>query len=815
MYLKNKSRIMFIFSVLLLGIIVIYLTTCVFQKQISRLSYARTGTALFEGEGTKDNPYQVRWPWQIKYMSEKMDDEMRWYDTYFILMEDIDMSGGYEDVSIGNLAEGYRFGGYFDGNGYKITGLHNAYGLFEVLDGIVVNLTVENNTFEDPAAGAIAAVLGNDGKIVNSRSNDNYPIAGVYYGEIINCVYKAEPVMGDVSDLPKYAYPRDDSVFAVFDAAVIYDSFITDGDKYLLSGSDEYLSEEEAAKRLNDYQGSMQPVYTLKKWDEKAGITNNEVRRVNRAYIPFKRGGVDTVLEGFFSQKEEAWYFVLPFKNAETGNSIKVDIFAGTDHTVLDMPCEQAMSEEGYNFSYDGTNYRMCMLVADDTESMFMDSDNGRGIKYLYEDKANTLSGGLTTFGTDGSVLYKNTVKSISGRGNDSYSTSTDRKNSYALQLRGEEGILGLPANDDFVLLSGFRMTSIYSYMLERDLMKSLDIPYLEDYRIVNLYVDNEYQGMYMLTGSQEIAPDRYDLVDLNAKMAEVNARSLKSYEMKSWMSEDTLATKYWYDIPNNAEDITGGYLLELDIKDYPESRSRFTTDRGFSVTLKGNNYASEAQVDYISGLFQRFEDAVMSPDGYNSEGGYYADYIDIESFARQLLLFDLSQDTSMSGSYYFYKDADSVSDGKIHGGWHWDIERSFLFKGEEKDKSGSEFSWVFGERHNYMKRNEMECISALFNHEDFVTEMQRQWQEEFRPKVEYLLKEGAQYNSEGASSPYYYIEEYAASAKANNVRWRRCNPEEKASDLSLFFSRRIPAMDRYYAHTFSEMHEIDEKMWK
>lgn len=829
MFVKNKSRIIFIVSVLLLGIIVVYLTTSVIQKRISKLSYSITGTALFDGEGTKDNPYQVRWPWQIKYMADSLTDEMRWYDTYFIMMNDVDMSGEYEQVAIGSLAEGLRFGGYLDGNGYTISGLHNTYGMFEVLDGIVTNLTINNSTFSDGEAGAIAAVLGNDGRIINCRSFSDKPIAGICYGEITNSIFEANAKIGDVSDLPKYAYPRDDSVFARFDEPEVKHSFIVKDEQYIpvaynemsentkhdmkleiVEGS-EQLSAAEVTDSLNKYLGSISPDYALKKWDDDAIPGKSASARIGRAYISYRRGGVDTVLEGFFSQKELAWYFVLPFGNFDRTENVSVNIVAGTNHTVLEIPYETVLSDGGYEFDYLGTSYKLGMLVADDTETIFMDSDNGRGVGYLYAEKANSLSGGLTTFDSNGNVLYRNTVKSISGRGNDSYSTSRSRKNSYALQLRGEEGILGLPANDDFVLLGGFRFTSIYSYMLERDLMQSLNIPYIEDYRIVNLYIDNEYQGLYMLTGSQEIAPDRYDLVDLNKKMAEVNARSLKSYEMKSWMSEDTLASKYWYDIPNNADDITGGYLLELDIKDYPDSRSRFTTDLGFSVTLKGNSYASKEQVDYISGMFQRFEDAVMSPDGYNSEGGYYADYIDIESFARQLLLFELSQDTSMSGSYYFYKDADSVSDGKIHGSWHWDIERSFI--GDEK--VDSEFSWVFGERHNYMKRNEMQCISALFEHEDFVTEMQRQWKEEFMPAVRYLCMEDAAFNPDGASSPYYYIEEFAASAKANNLRWRRCDEQEKAEEMVSYFSRRIPAVDRYFSHSYEEMRAIDEQMWK
>lgn len=793
-------------SLIALLLIAVIKNTTILQKALISNYYRITGVALFEGNGSKALPYKIYAPEQLLWIDDSLSKEEHFYDKYFVLAEDMQLSGEYASIAIGSLTDGTSFGGTIEGNGHCISGLENSYGLFEVLGGTVTNLIIKNCKIEGDGAGSIAAVLGNSGRIINCMGQENLPIAGVCYGNIINSVTGDVIELGDVSNTPNYAYPREDEIFADFDEPLVKHCIINRNGQYMVYDQNAECSQAKAAEYLSNNFGYMNPDLRLRCWIEDDSISpaGDYSEVVDRVYMTFKRGGVDTVLDAFYSIYDEAWCFALPF--AVDGD---FDITVVQGASGMKLLAENSCEEK--NFEYKGNNYRVLFFACDDIPTLFMDSDDGQGVKYLYSDKQNALSGSLTVFDDKGEELSKTTVKSISGRGNDSYSQDKNRKNSYAVELRGKASILGLPENDDFVLTSGFRFTSLYSYMFERDLMRSMQIPYVMDYRTVNLYIDNEYQGMYLVTGSQEISPDRFDLKNLYEETKNVNGRALKSYEKREWMDEDSLASRVWYDIPVNPEDITGGYLLELDLKDYPESRSRFTTDLGMSVTLKSNNYASKAQVDYVASMVQDFEDAVMSEDGYNKKGIYYADYIDMESFADELLMFELGQDTSMSGSFYFYKDSDSRGDGKLHGAGHWDIERSFI----EKEKLEADFSWVFGERHNYMKRTKMQCIGALGTHNDFLEVMRQEWKNKFLPALKNVIDGESGDMEEGALAPIKYYEKYSKADRANHSRWYRCDGELKAKDMQQYLNKRINTMNRYFERTAEDMRSVDEAFWK
>lgn len=87
---------------------------------------------------------------------------------------------------------------------------------------------------------------------------------------------------------------------------------------------------------------------------------------------------------------------------------------------------------------------------------------------------------------------------------------------------------------------------------------------------------------------------------------------------------------------------------------------------------MKSPEYASEAQVKYISGYWQEMEDALYSETGYNDLDKHYTDYIDIVSWAKQYLIQEWTSnwDAGLT-SNYFYKDVD----GKLFAGPVWDFD--------------------------------------------------------------------------------------------------------------------------------------------
>ena len=77
------------------------------------------------------------------------------------------------------------------------------------------------------------------------------------------------------------------------------------------------------------------------------------------------------------------------------------------------------------------------------------------------------------------------------------------------------------------------------------------------------------------------------------------------------------------FKIPNDPEDITGGYLLVLEKAfHYPELPNGLVTKRGISFIVKSPEFMSEKQAAYISGVIQSLEDAIYAKDGRDPKTG-------------------------------------------------------------------------------------------------------------------------------------------------------------------------------------------------
>lgn len=134
-------------------------------------------------------------------------------------------------------------------------------------------------------------------------------------------------------------------------------------------------------------------------------------------------------------------------------------------------------------------------------------------------------------------------------------------------------------------------------------------------------------------------------------------------------------------DVPNDPEDITGGYLLEMELPErYKDEISGFVTTGGQAVTMKCPECVSKAQIDYIADFYQKVEDALYSKDGYYTDGDGnrhpLSEYVDIESLARMYLIqeFSMNLDSGIT-SFYFYKDSYITGDGKLHAAPVWDFD--------------------------------------------------------------------------------------------------------------------------------------------
>lgn len=230
-------------------------------------------------------------------------------------------------------------------------------------------------------------------------------------------------------------------------------------------------------------------------------------------------------------------------------------------------------------------------------------------------------------------------------------------KKSYGVEFRDDLGedenveFLGFPEESDFVLHGPFSDKTLMRNALAYH-FAGLMMDYAPRIRFVELIVDNDYKGVYLMTEKIKRDKNRVDISNLR--------------------EED-----------NEGDQLTGGYILKFDKGDVEEIgwSSPYSTfaDRPAQFLLvdpKWDEITSQ-QRNYIESWMTEFED-VLNSDEFTDEQVGYAKYIDVESFIDYMLVNELSRNVDAYRiSTFMYKDRDTF-DGKLHMGPVWDYNLGF-----------------------------------------------------------------------------------------------------------------------------------------
>lgn len=376
-------------------------------------------------------------------------------------------------------------------------------------------------------------------------------------------------------------------------------------------------------------------------------------------------------------------------------------------------------------------------------------------LEYIQESQDNILQGAIEVYGKDGFLWYKGELERFKGRGNNSWFCP---KKGYGMTLVQAENLLNLGKARGFVLTPTYRDASLLNFKIAYDLSREVGCQYAHNADYVELYVNYEYLGVYILTEQNEINKDRYNITNLEELSQAVNEDWLWNYPFESEWGLDNgreVETKGYYLFQNPAN-ITGGYLLELDQADkVTKSPSRFRSASGTPIGLRDPAYASKEQIDYISEFYQDFEDALYAKDGYNSKGKYYLDYIDLDSFVKTWIMNELTMDTSILSSQFLWKDSDGIGDGKFHAGNVWDMEHSFVEKNRTIDYLRGDGFW-----------------GSFYQHPEFRERVYYIWMEKYIPAIRKLYGEPSEYLSWKLNSIDTYADYISVAAKHNFEKW-------------------------------------------
>ena len=305
-------------------------------------------------------------------------------------------------------------------------------------------------------------------------------------------------------------------------------------------------------------------------------------------------------------------------------------------------------------------------------------------------------SGYATMINSDKTVDYAGGLKEIHSRGNSSWFQA---KKSYTLEFPQDINLLGMGEGKGWVLLSNSFDESGLRNKLAYETAKTIGVDYAVDSEYVDLYIDNVYYGLYLLTEKIDIGKNRVNINNLYEQTQVMNNAPLSSYSQFEII--DNKKIKRGFNIPNNPSDITGGYLLEIiHNEDRIAAKESLVQTSELSFSVVSPKYSSQLQVDYLYDYLNSVENAIKNKDCAG---------IDLNSFAKYYLIQELFANSD-DCSVFFYKSNDSL-DKRLHACSIWDFDLSL----------GN--SWLMADINpKALYRNSDNWFNYLYDNEEFIS---------------------------------------------------------------------------------------------
>ena len=343
-------------------------------------------------------------------------------------------------------------------------------------------------------------------------------------------------------------------------------------------------------------------------------------------------------------------------------------------------PLFPSVPEDGVcraELSRGGVSDTLRIMQSEHIASLYSTSaDPDKDLHWVELSKSNKAKGSAVLMDETGSVLYDGELKQIKGRGN---STWDYAKKPYQIKLDQSADLLNIgEPSKTWVLLANYFDKTLLRNRIGLDLAAEMGMEYTSRCRPLDLYYDGCYRGSYLLTEKVEIDENRVDLHNLEKDYETANPEieDFDSLPRVTGTAANGYACQYIQGL-NAPENVSGGFLLEVDYAErLPEEASWFTSGLNQNLVCKSPEYLSKEGMDYITAVWQNYEDAISSGGVNPTTGESFEAYMDLPSLAKSYLLLELAMEPdAYTSSTYFYKPADEE---KLYAGPLWDFDTSF-----------------------------------------------------------------------------------------------------------------------------------------
>ena len=261
---------------------------------------------------------------------------------------------------------------------------------------------------------------------------------------------------------------------------------------------------------------------------------------------------------------------------------------------------------------------------------LYIQTENNQGIN-----SKDTYVTGTVTLDSDTDAFDQNNLTmGIKGRGN---STWEFPKKPYRIKFTERQSLLGMRKARDYVLLAEYNDKSLIRNYLAQYFASLLDIEYTVETRFVQVYINGNYNGIYLLTEQVEVDKNRLNI--------------------------------------DESVDADGGFLIEMEAeariwKEGQEDLNWVKVD-DYNYVIKSPKMneltvpEANAKIQFIKSTLLQFIQSIGQ--------GTYESYMDMNQFIDYFIISELFKQVDIGySSVYIYKDKGELM--KMGPVWDFDI---------------------------------------------------------------------------------------------------------------------------------------------
>lgn len=391
-----------------------------------------------------------------------------------------------------------------------------------------------------------------------------------------------------------------------------------------------------------------------------------------------------------------------------------------------------------------GTRYPLTMVGEEQGSLTFLQSANipalyldtaSGSMETIHAEKGNFEPGQMRLYTAEGSLDYEGRLESVKARGN---STFTRKKKPYSLTLAAEGDLLGMGAASEWILLANVFDETHLKNKLVFDFAEALGMPYTPKAQWVDLYLNGEYAGLYLLSERNEAHPQRVDILE----------------EGSFLVSKEQLAV--------------------LNEKQVPT----VVTEAQVGLRIHHSSLTKNA----LQEILQSAENAILAQDGIDPvTGKHFTELIDLDSWVRKYLIEEIfgGIDAGIASQFFYYQD------NKLYAGPLWDFDDTMgmpVWVGFAEVPQSPNILYAH-------RKYETHWFRALYQNEVFHTRMLELYREEFAPKLHDLIR---------VKLPEYAAHIQSAAAM-NQVRWDTDSMESKAESTLYYMAGRVEFLNKIW----------------